>query len=209
MKLTFIYVKRLPNGLFYLGKTVRDPKTYIGSGTYWIRTIKKYNYKITNIETWILHETQDKKELKDLGLYYSDLFKVVKSKSWANLKPENGDGGQGPGFMKNDPNHPAKRQEVKNKISKTLLGEANWMRGKKGVYAPMYGYKHTEESIEKIKESALKSANRIKVNQYSKDGVFITSWNSMTEAEKCLGIYHIGEVCSGHRKYAGGFIWKN
>jgi hypothetical protein len=208
MKITFIYVKRLPNGLFYLGKTERDPMIYKGSGKRWLRTINKHNYTALDIETWILHKTTDKEDLKKIGEYYSILFNVVRSKNWANLKPENGDGGQGKGFMKNDPNHPAKRQSTKEKISKSLLGESNWIRGKKGKLAPMYGYKHTEESKIKIKNAAKKNANRLRINQYSKSGEFIKSWNSMLEAEKSLNIHHIGSVCAGHRKYAGGYVWK-
>jgi hypothetical protein len=40
-----------------------------------------------------LLETHDKNELQDKGEYYSNLFDVVKSKNWANLKPERGEGG--------------------------------------------------------------------------------------------------------------------
>jgi hypothetical protein len=208
MEITYIYVKQLPNGLYYLGKTIKDPIEYKGSGTYWLRVIKKYNYKLSDIKTWILHKTTDKNDIKIIGEYYSKLFDVVNSKNWANLKPENGDGGQGKGFMKNDPNHPVKRKEVREKISKTLLGESNWIRGKIGKNAPMYGYKHTDESKQKIRDAALKLLNKKQVNQYDLNNNFIKSWDSITQAEKTLNIHHISSVCSGKRNYAGGFIWK-
>ena len=92
MMRTAIYVKKLPNGLFYLGKTERDPFKYKGSGVIWTRTIKKYGYKLQDIETWILHETEDKQDLINMGRYYSKLFDVVKSEKWANLKDEEGSG---------------------------------------------------------------------------------------------------------------------
>ncbi len=215
MKLTYIYVKRAPktekypHGLFYLGKTVaKNPFLYKGGGTRWNNYIKKYNFKLEDIDTWILHQTSSKEDLRNMGIYYSNLFNVVENNDWANLKPEIGDGGQSKGFMKDDPKHPAKRVETRQKISETLLGESNWMRGKIGQQSPMWGYKHTKESIEKIKSAALKSANRIQVNQYTKEGVFIKTWDSISQASTELNIWHIGSVCSGHRKYAGGFIWK-
>jgi hypothetical protein len=93
MKLTYIYVKRLPDGLMYLGKTDRNPYEYIGSGVKWIRKIRKYKYKKKDIETWILHETNSEEDLKKFGKYYSKLFDVVNSKNWANLKDEDGIGG--------------------------------------------------------------------------------------------------------------------
>ena len=208
MKLTYIYVKKLPNGVLYLGKTVKDPKNYLGSGKLWLRIIKKYKYSLSDIETWILHRTENYHDLKTMGEYYSKLFNVVEYSQWANLKPENGDGGQGKGFMKDNPNHPVKRQAVRDKIRKTMLGDSNWIRGKFAEKAPMFGYKHTLESKEKIKQAALKHAKRKKVCQYDKNENFIKLWESMSEAEKDLNIHHIGAVCNGKRKYAGGFIWR-
>lgn len=48
------------------------------------------------------------------------------------------------------------------------------------------------------------------VNQYSKRGEFIKSWESITEAKRQLKINdgNIIKVCTGRRKTAGGFIWK-
>jgi Zn-finger nucleic acid-binding protein len=99
MKLTYIYVKRLPSGLLYLGKTVKDPFNYLGSGLKWVRTIKKNNYSIKDIETWVLDKVETEKQLKELGTYYSKLFNVVNSNLWANLKDEDGNGGTS-GFSK-------------------------------------------------------------------------------------------------------------
>ena len=76
-------------GLKYLGKTTRDPFKYKGSGTHWIRHIKKHGNDVT---TEILHECSTIDELRELGLYYSYLWNVVESKEWANIKPEEGDG---------------------------------------------------------------------------------------------------------------------
>lgn len=50
-----------------------------------------------------------------------------------------------------------------------------------------------------------------KVNQYSKDGIFIKQFNSISEACKELNyksIAHISQCCKGKRKSAKGFTWK-
>ena len=97
MKRTYIYVKQAPSGLMYLGKTVKNikdnPNCYIGSGEYWKAHLKKYSYTYKDIKTWILHETEDNEDLINTGRYYSQLWNVVESDQWANLKEEDGTGG--------------------------------------------------------------------------------------------------------------------
>jgi hypothetical protein len=88
----YLYVKtHNTTGLKYLGKTTKkDPHKYPGSGTVWRRHLDKHGY---DYSTEILLETDDKSKIKDAGIYYSNLWNVVNSKEWANLKPETGDGG--------------------------------------------------------------------------------------------------------------------
>lgn len=88
----FLYKKtHLVTGLNYLGKTIsKDPHKYRGSGKYWLNHIKKHGYLVN---TEILKECQTSEELKEWGSYYSELWNVVKSNEWANLRPESGDGG--------------------------------------------------------------------------------------------------------------------
>jgi hypothetical protein len=88
----YLYVKtHNKTGLKYLGKTVKeDPHSYPGSGKVWRRHLAKYGYDYT---TEILLETDSEQELKEKGVYYSNLWNVVESKNWANLMIEQGDGG--------------------------------------------------------------------------------------------------------------------
>jgi len=109
MEKTYLYIKESPLGLKYLGKTEQNPQKYLGSGKRWLRHIKKHKLQSLDIKTIILFETTDKEELKQKGLYFSDLYGVVLNKEWANLKPENGDGGGG-----------KKSEKEKNKISQTM-----------------------------------------------------------------------------------------
>lgn len=87
----YLYVKtHNKTGLKYLGKTQKDdPHKYSGSGKYWLRHLNEHGY---NYSTAILLSTNDEKELKETGLFFSKLFNVVKSNEWANLIVENGDG---------------------------------------------------------------------------------------------------------------------
>ena len=89
----YLYVKtHNKTGLKYLGQTsAKDPHKYSGSGVYWKLHLKKHGYDYT---TEILKECQSKEELKNLGTYYSNLWNVIESEEWANLKIEQGDGGQ-------------------------------------------------------------------------------------------------------------------
>jgi transposase len=93
----YLYIKtHNKTGLKYLGKTnSKDPYKYKGSGYYWKDHIKKHGYDVT---TEILRECSSNEEVKEWGLYYSNLWNVVEEKysngrkTWANLKPEYGDG---------------------------------------------------------------------------------------------------------------------
>ena len=77
--------------LKYLGKTVAtDPHAYSGSGKYWKSHLKKHGFDFT---TEILKECTTTAEVKEWGEYYSNLWNIVDSDEWANLKPESGDGG--------------------------------------------------------------------------------------------------------------------
>jgi hypothetical protein len=87
-------------GLQYLGKTTNtDPHKYPGSGIRWTRHLNKHGYDYT---TEILFETTSKEELKEKGLYYSELWNIVDSDDWANLRVENGDGGSDKGVKRSE-----------------------------------------------------------------------------------------------------------
>lgn len=87
----YLYVKtHNKTGLKYLGKTTRkDPFKYLGSGKWWLRHLSKYGNDIT---TAILLATEDKEDIKQTGIFFSKLWGVAKSKEWANIVIEKGDG---------------------------------------------------------------------------------------------------------------------
>lgn len=127
-KKIYIYVKQSPKGLLYLGKTVQDPYKYKGSGLRWKRHLISYDLKNKDLQTWILHETFDEEEVRQLGLYYSNLFDVVKSDNWANMKDEMGDGGFGskeahPWFGRKKTEEHKKKLSINSKGNKANLGK--------------------------------------------------------------------------------------
>jgi hypothetical protein len=116
-----LYVKtHIKTGLKYLGYTSnKNPNTYLGSGKYWKLHLQKHGKEV---DTKILHECHDKTEIIELGRYYSELWNIVESNEWANLKPEEGDGA-----ASGEHNH-MKRHYLREQASKRMLalGENHW-----------------------------------------------------------------------------------
>ena len=90
--MTYYLYKKTHNqtGLKYLGKTETDPYTYKGSGTRWNNHLSVHG---NDVSTEILRECESNDEIRYWGEYYSNLWNVVESDEWANLKAESGDGG--------------------------------------------------------------------------------------------------------------------
>ena len=117
-------------------------------------------------------------------------------------------------------------EETKRKISKANKGKVSSMKGrthseetkrkmsesqkkipKKG--RPI-GSKHTEETKRKMSGSkkGKPARNRREILQVSKQGEVIQKWNSITEAQRELGITGVGNALTGRSKTACGYIWK-
>lgn len=124
----YLYVKEHNvTGLKYLGYTSRDDyHSYPGSGVHWKRHLNAHGYNYT---TTVLLASVSKRDIKETGKFFSDLYNVVESTSWANLKPEEGAGGS----------HVVS-EEQKQK-------QSNWMKGRYvGNKNPMYGKKRNDLS---------------------------------------------------------------
>lgn len=92
MPIYTLYVKtHLKTNKKYLGYTRQNPFVYKGSGKHWIRHLKKHGS--SDVWTNVLFQTEVESQIKDMGLYYSNLWNIVESTEWLNLKPEQGDGG--------------------------------------------------------------------------------------------------------------------
>jgi hypothetical protein len=202
MKLTKIYVKQSPLGLFYLGKTtLNNHDSYLGSGKYWKLHIKKHNLCPKDIKTWILHETEDRDDLIKIGLYYSKIFNVVDSENWANLKEETGDGG-----ITVKDQWKGEKNPFFNKGYKQL-GEKNPMY-KKGYLIsrekhPLYGKKNP-------KWGEIAKRKRKPIDQFDLYGNFIKTWEGMREAARHLCIKHstISAICRNKKESINGYTFK-
>jgi hypothetical protein len=179
----YLYVKtHNKTGLKYLGKTSKNPYTYLGSGVDWKAHLKEYGLDHT---TEIIKECQDNQELNHWGRHYSDLWNVAESNKWANRIPETGGGA----------NHTEERKELfrqqqlgrkkaprtdehRNNLSKSLKGipkprskehQEAWSKSskekwkndaeRKAISAATgranKGRKHTPEALEKKRQSMI------------------------------------------------------
>lgn len=88
-------------------------------------------------------------------------------------------------------------EEQKRKISEGMKGEKH----------PMYGKHLTDEHKRNI--SKAHDNVKIAVSQYTIEGVFIASYESIHEAQRLTNIDRatISRCCLGKRKSAGGFKW--
>jgi hypothetical protein len=167
----YLYIKtHTKTGLKYLGYTKRNPYTYTGSGVYWIRHLKEHGF---TFDTKILFESNSKQEIKSHGLYYSKLWNIVDAKGkngkkiWANLKPEEGDGGSIP---RTTPVPAYVGKKISDKLKGRVNGPhskercTNISKGKKGnnkglTYTQIYGTRAQE----------LRNDRSIKLKKYLKE----------------------------------------
>lgn len=127
----YLYLKtHNVTGMKYLGKTTSHaPDKYTGSGKYWKRHLNVYGNDVT---TQILFESDNPEKITEMGIYYSNLFDVVNSDEFANLKAEEGDGG----WSHLTEEQIQKRYEHVRKYGGTFKGKT-----------------HSEESKQKIKSA--------------------------------------------------------
>lgn len=93
------------------------------------------------------------------------------------------------------------RNKVLHEDTKELMSSV-----RSGEQHAMFGKHHQDEAKDLIRE-----ANHKEVQQWSKDGSeLLRTLGSIEEAAKESGAQgeHIGKVCRGERKTAGGFQWK-
>lgn len=199
----------------YLGKFTERANgltinKYIGSGVYWKNHLKSHNFKICDIETVILYESNNYENFVENAIFWSSILDIVKNENFANLTIEEGKGGGlgNPLFMSNNPNHPSRKIENKIRQSIKSKGSNNPMYGKgylvSGINNPMYGSKRPEVSE---KNKILKSKP---VQGIDKITGVVTYFKSTRDASRKCGINqaNISFCCKNSNRSAGGFKWK-
>jgi hypothetical protein len=199
-----LYLKTSPLGLKYLGKTTKDPYKYIGSGKIWLRHIKKNNIQADAIKTEILFETYNLHEFKDVAKQFSLKLDIVESNDFANLRIEDGDGGD-----------TSKHIDYSNAVFHKK-GRANHLNGvnlteeeRKKLFldrSKLIDYSNPERK-RKIKENTdwkklienrhtdyskflndVHEKNKKAILQHDTDGNLVKEWKSAVDAAKELGI---------------------
>ena len=175
----YLYLKTHKiSGLKYFGQTSSDPYKYIGSGHIWKKHLKKYGKE--DIHTEIIAECKSQEEVRELGLYYSELWNIVESKEFANLREESGQGAV-PGSTVS--------QSTREKISETLKRNGNaGHSGLKGKNNPMYGSCRLGHTAQKVlyKDVIYKSC-RDCAKSNGVTPAMVSYWIRKGTAEKIMG----------------------
>lgn len=186
---------------------------YYGN-THFYSAIKKYGWD--NFEHIILFSHLSEEEACALERKYIEQYKTADPDYGYNIAL----GGNGVGRCSEETKRKISEShkgmtysdETKRKISESRIGEKNWRYGKslsdetkKKISEANRGKKLSEEACKKIG-----FAHSIKTHQYDKDGIYIQSFNSAHEAERCLSIDAdcIQHCCTGKHKTSGGYIWR-
>lgn len=185
----------MATGLFYLCKTTSDakqsPYEYKGSGKYWLRHIKKHK---SFIITCVVGEYDTKEELKQRGVLLSKQLNIVESKQWANLTPEQGDGGW---ISDQTGKHwKVSRQGCENMCHSRLLHRDKYLKAHKEKLLPQISGGNNYQS---------------KYYIYTPWGVFETYREATTKAKQLRKEGRIGVVTDGTtlRKYCESSILLN
>ena len=162
----YLYVKQhKTTGLKYFGKTTKkDPYAYLGSGTRWRNHLKKHGYDIETLHVWSFEDVQ---ECEKFALNFSSENKIVESKEWANLRPENGRDGQPMG-------------------TPGMKGAQNPRFGKVGELNAFYGKKHKQTTIDLYKKQKHRSGNPRAKAVTTPSGTF----KCVKDAADIEGIHH-------------------
>jgi hypothetical protein len=180
-QITHLYIKtHNVTGLKYFGKTTsKDPYTYSGSGKYWLRHLHKYEF---NFSTKIVASftKEQKEEMIEFALFFSEFYNIVESKEWANLKPENGlDGGWPDSKGENNPFYgKSHTKETKNKVRQTRIDRGLNKPEKNG----MYNRTHSQEARNKLKEYR----TGLSMDHKTKDKISNTTKGVPKTKSKCI-----------------------
>lgn len=226
-----LYMHISPSGKKYIGITCRKPqkrwnygKGYVDND-YFSKAIEKYGWD--NFDHIILCDGLTRHGASELEKRFIELYNTTNRDEGYNI-----DGGGIKRKIMSD--------ETKRKIGDAHRGrytEAQWAatRARMGK-----GHPHTEETKRHLSEvnkgkkmsaeacakmsashlgkkptnlEKLKEANKLrwrKVEQYSLDGKYIATFDSIRDAAKSNGLNEgcVGQCCRGKYLQSGGFVWK-
>lgn len=138
---TYLYIKQHSvTGKLYFGKTIcKNPEKYCGSGLIWTRHYKKHGKE--HIITLWYELFNNLFDLVTFAISFSNKLDIIKSKSWLNIKLENGLDGGSYGHVST---------ETRLLLSKSLKGKSKSEEHKRNLSLAKIGTTHSDEHKHKI-----------------------------------------------------------
>ena len=157
-----------------------------------LSAIKKYGWD--NFEHIVLYDGLTEDEAKEMECSLIAKWNTNNLSFGYNLTA-GGDGTRGYYPSKETRKKLSEARRKENLSSETLARRSAGLKGRK----------FSDEHKRKIGEG-----NRKPISMFSKEGVFLRTFSSATEAEAELGINHshISQCCHNKRRTTGGYAWK-
>lgn len=199
-----VYMHTSPSNKRYIGITRQNVKNRWKNGygyqvqPYFWRAIQKYGWD--NFKHEILYADLTKNEAEDKEKELIIYYKSNNNNFGYNVE----NGGNCVGKVSAETKKKLSEANKKENLSKeTLAKRSESMKGKI----------HSEETKKKLSDlwyNAHQDSNCRKVLQYSKDGILIKIWDSISEAGRAFNVNPslISQCCIGNRKIIAGYIWK-
>lgn len=103
-------------------------------------------------------------------------------------------------------------EEEKQKRANSLRGKTRTIETKEKMRQSAFNRRHTDETKQKLREinTGKLGKNSKQVDQYTKDGLFINTFRTISEAAKAMNcsIACISNCCNGKTKTAKNYTWK-
>ena len=200
-----VYVHTSPSGKMYVGQTGKLPEERWGKGgkhylkknkggEYVQRTfahaISKYRWD--NFSHEIIASNLTKEE--------SDNFEKVLIKKLNTMDSNYGYN------IREGGSHGGLSEESRKKLSELNKGKRHSKETRKKISESNKGRALSDKARKAFEEFRKRS----KIVQYSLQGEFIKTWDSISEAgrELNIDISSIAKCCKGIHRYSGGYIWK-
>ena len=203
------------NDIRYIGKTKQTLKRRLRGHLCDAKKAERLgNYKNHNYN-WINYELREGysiiiEELDSLDFGDNEDWKwfeqywISQMKIWGFNLTNLTDGGDG------NQNQHFSRESIELRASK-IRGIPRDEETRKKISKGLKGIKRSEETKKKVKDSITKLQGE-SIRQFSKDGVFLKEWSSISEAARTLNIdrANIGHCCAHKPNHntAGGYIWR-
>lgn len=173
-----------------------------------VKSLERYVYITNGTNRYkVLRKERILKKYIREGYYAVKLFKncIRRNKPIHKLVAE--------AFIENVDNKPCINHKDGNKLNNNV-NNLEWCTYSENT---LHAYKNkliriTEELKNSTRRNQKKAVQKtsIPINQYTLDGEYIKTWNSISEANRSFGKSktRIGDVCKGKCKQAVGYIWR-